>query len=90
VSVRVALERDSHHEDVEDLPVIELGEPSGDAAWPEDRLQDRGAFEDRYAQLAFGLGTVPRRVHRDDPWWQTPTGLLVAVAVLLLLLLASA
>lgn len=69
----------------EDLVVIDLGEPVDvSTGW------DRARFEDRYAQLAFGLGTVPRRVHRDDPWWQTPAGLLAVVAVLLLVLLASA
>jgi hypothetical protein len=68
----------------EDLPVIDLGDPAGDPLW------DRATFEDRYAQLAFGLGTVPRRVHRDDPLWQSPVGLLAAVAIVLLLLLASA
>jgi hypothetical protein len=70
----------------EDLPVIDLGDPGDDLA----RGWDRAGFEDRYAQLAFGLGTVPRRVHRDEPLWQTPAGLLTVVAVLLLLLLASA
>lgn len=84
MNVRAALDCN----EVEDLPVIDLAEPGSDAAWLGDR--DRASFEDRYAQLAFGLGTVPRRVHRDDPWWQTPAGLLVAVAVLLLLLLISA
>lgn len=65
--------------------MIDLGEPvDAPSGW------DRARFEDRYAQLAFGLGTVPRRVHRDDPLWQTPAGLLAVVAVLLLLLLASA
>lgn len=52
--------------------------------------RDRRAYEDAYAHLAFGLGTVPRRRHRDDPFWQQPGALLVVVALLLLLLLVSA
>ncbi len=74
--------------------MIDLDDPAADRGW--DRTSFGGArfggvpFEDRYAQLAFGLGTVPRRVHRDDPFWLTPGGLLVIVGAVLLLLLASA
>ena len=78
-----------------DLPTIPLD--------PEDRERDGGAspgswvaldrlaFEDRYAQLGFGLGVVPRRRRRDDPWWETPLGLVAALgaALALLLLLAA-
>lgn len=74
--MRTALER------ADDLPVIDL---TAGTAW--DSPPDRATFEDRYAQLAFGLGTVPRRQHRDDPLWQQPTGLLLVVVGLLLLLL---
>lgn len=72
------------HEHVDDLPVIDLGVAS---EW--DGPPDRATFEDRYAQLAFGLGTVPRRQHRDDPLWQQPAGLLLFVTLLLLLLLLA-
>ncbi len=78
VGMRTTLER------ADDLPVIDLGAPNAWGAPP-----DRVTFEDRYAQLAFGLGTVPRRQHRDDPLWQQPVGLLLLVALLLLLLLLA-
>jgi hypothetical protein len=69
------------------LPTIDL---DARAAAP-DRAVDRRAYEDRFAELGFGLGTVPRRVHRDDPWWETSAGVLTLGAVLLALaaLLAS-
>ena len=76
--MRTALER------ADDLPVIDL-----DVAGAWDAPPDCATFEDRYAQLAFGLGTVPRRQHRDDPLWQRPAGLLLLVALLLLLLVVS-
>ena len=66
-----------------DLPIIDLTVESL------SRRLDPRSFEDAYAELAFGLGTVPRRQHRDDPFLQTPAGLLTVVAGLILLLLAS-
>ncbi len=51
---------------------------------------DRRTYEERYAELGFGLGVVPRKVRRDDAWWETPAGMLGIVAALLaLVLLAS-
>jgi hypothetical protein len=66
-----------------DLPIIDLTAESH--SW---RIDPR-SFEDAYAQLAFGLGTVPRRQHRDDPFLQTPAGVLTIVGLLILLLFAS-
>jgi hypothetical protein len=83
-----------HHDaddadDAIDLPTIDLDATGGDglsmsADWA------RVTFEERYAQLAFGLGTVPRRVRPDEPWWVTAPGVLaILAAVLGLLLLAG-
>ena len=71
--------------DASDLPAIDLttsdAEPwSGGGV----RHVDRRSFEERYAELGFGLGTVPRRQHADDPWWETPAGMLAVIALLLL------
>ena len=67
-----------------DLPTIDLGatEPGGVSMVPVDRR----TYEERFAELGFGLGVVPRKVRRDDAWWETPVGMLVAIAVVLLLL----
>ena len=72
-----------------DLEVIDLSDPYG----PGSRVvTDRRTFEDHYATLAFGLGTVPRRQHAPDSIWQRPAGLLLGVGFLLtfLTLLSSA
>ena len=63
-----------------DLEVIDLSDArrSGSRA-----VTDRRSFEDHYATLAFGLGTVPRRQHAPDSIWQRPAGLLLGVAFLL-------
>jgi len=69
--------------DALDLPTIDLTvSTSGDGvAVP----LDRRAYEERFAELGFGLGVVPRKLRRDDAWWETPAGLLgIAAAVLLL------
>ncbi len=63
-----------------DLEVIDLSEPRRGGF---DAITDFRTFEERYATLAFGLGTVPRRQHADDPLWQTPAGALTAVAAVL-------
>ena len=70
-----------------DLPAIDLTatDPHGATI-----AFDRRTFEERYAELGFGLGTVPRRQHRDDAWWETPLGLMACVVGLLLLLWLSA
>jgi hypothetical protein len=55
-----------------------------------EAVTDFRTFEERYAVLAFGLGTVPRRQHTDEPIWQRPAGALLAVsAVLAFLTLVS-
>ena len=73
--------------DVLDLEVIDLSEPAPGGA---GRFGDLRTFEERYATLAFGLGTVPRRQHVDEPLWQRPAGALIAVsAVLAFLTLVS-
>jgi len=47
---------------------------------------DRRSFEERYAELGFGLGVAPRRQRRDDAWWETPIGMLAVVGMSLALL----
>jgi hypothetical protein len=70
-----------------DLEVIDLSEPRRVRL---EAITDFRTFEDRYAVLAFGLGTVPRREHPDEPIWQRPSGVLLAVsAVLAFLTLVS-
>jgi hypothetical protein len=70
-----------------DLEVIDLSEPLRGLP---DMVVDFRTFEERYATLAFGLGTVPRRQHADDPIWQRPAGVLLGVsAVLAFLTLVS-
>jgi hypothetical protein len=66
-----------------ELEVIDLSDPLRSGSGTVD---DRRSFEDRYATLAFGLGTVPRRQHADDSLWQRPAGLLLGVTFLLMLL----
>jgi hypothetical protein len=73
--------------DVLDLEVIDLTEPRRVRM---EAATDFRTFEERYAVLAFGLGTVPRRQHADEPIWQRPAGALLAVfAVLAFLTVAS-
>jgi hypothetical protein len=71
-----------------DLPAIDLGaaEPRCVSMVP----LDRRAYEDRFAELAFGLGVVPRKLRRDDAWWETPAGMLTAIGVLLVLVWIAA
>ncbi len=75
--------------DVVELEVIDLNDPGRSGS---GEITDWRSFEDRYATLAFGLGTVPRRQHPDDPLWQRPAGLLMGVGALLsfLVLLSAA
>lgn len=63
-----------------ELEVIDLTDPGHRGAGV---VTDRRSFEEQYAVLAFGLGTVPRRQHADDALWQRPAGLLLGVAALL-------
>jgi hypothetical protein len=73
--------------DVVDLEVIDLTEPRRVRL---EAITDFRTFEERYAVLAFGLGTVPRREHAEEPIWQRPAGVLLAVsAVLAFLTLVS-
>jgi hypothetical protein len=74
--------------DAFDLPTIDLtaSEP-GDAL---ARPLDRRSYEERFAELGFGLGVVPRKLRRDDAWWETPAGLLGLIAVVLVLLWMTA
>ncbi|MGZ8763245.1 MAG: hypothetical protein ACXW2Y_07960 [Acidimicrobiia bacterium] len=71
---------------VEDLVVVDLDDP--------DELESRGPdaqrqyFEDHYAELPFGLGTVPRRME-PDPWYSRP-GVVLWVAIALVGLLGLA
>jgi hypothetical protein len=73
--------------EVTDLEVIDLSEPRRVRM---DAITDFRTFEERYAVLAFGLGTVPRREHAAEPIWQRPSGVLLCVtAVLAFLTLVS-
>lgn len=73
--------------DVVELEVIDLTDPGPRGL---ESIVDPRSFEERYATLAFGLGTVPRRQHADDSIWQRPAGLLIGVGgVLSLLMLLS-
>jgi hypothetical protein len=71
-------------EQAEELPVIDLTAAS-DLMAQSDPL----AFDEAYAQLAFGLGIVPRRRHDPEPLWRQPVFLLLIVAACIVLLLAS-
>ena len=55
--------------DALDLPTIDLtaSEP-GDAL---ARPLDRRSYEERFAELGFGLGVVPRKLRRDPEIWGT-------------------
>ena len=76
--------------DATDLPAIDLtAVDTGTWAGTGMRQFDRRTYEERYAELGFGLGTVPRRQRRDDAWWETPAGMLAVVVALLLLLWMS-
>lgn len=66
--------------DVVELEVIDLSDPG--RSYP-GAITDWRSFEERYATLAFGLGTVPRRQHADDSLWQRPAGLLLGVTFVL-------
>jgi hypothetical protein len=70
-----------------DLPTIDLGAPSAGAT--SMMPLDRRTYEERFAELGFGLGTVPRKIRRDDAWWETPAGMLVVIGALLFLLWVS-
>jgi hypothetical protein len=74
--------------DALDLPTIDLT-----ASEPGEALTvplDRRSYEERFAELGFGLGVVPRKLRRDDAWWETPAGMLLVIAAVLLLLWLSA
>lgn len=70
----------------DDLVVVDLDDP--------DEVESRGPgdqrrhFEDHYAELPFGLGTVPRRIE-PEPWYVRP-GVLLWIAIALFGLLALA
>jgi hypothetical protein len=71
-----------------DLPTIDLS-----ASEPGDALAvplDRRSYEERYAELGFGLGVVPRKQRRDDAWWETPAGMLAVIGMVLFLLWVTA
>jgi len=71
-----------------DLPTIDLtASDPGDAL---ARPLDRRSYEERFAELGFGLGVVPRKLRRDDAWWETPAGLLALIAIVLFLLWMTA
>jgi hypothetical protein len=73
---------------VPDLPTIDLTEVETGASIMVPL--DRRTYEDRFAELGFGLGVVPRKQHRDDAWWETPAGMLAVIGFALLLLWALA
>ena len=74
----------------EDLVVVDLDDPDDpdEVTGPGPHGGHRH-FEDRYAELPFGLGTVPRRLDRT-PWYARPgTVLWLALALVGLLALVS-
>lgn len=72
---------------------MELGEASDlvivdlDDVPPPSRSIEREAFDEQFAQLAFGLGTVRRRVHSDrasrTPLWVLLFAVIAMLAVLI-------
>ena len=73
---------------VPDLPTIDLAES---ASGPSVAVPlDRRSYEERFAELGFGLGVVPRKLRRDDAWWETPAGMLAVIGFVLLVLWALA
>jgi len=71
-----------------DLPAIDVSAPRrlgldfGTGFGPTPAM-DRRSFEERYAELGFGLGTVARKTRRDDAFWETPGGILLLLAGIL-------
>ena len=74
------------HGAVEDLVVVDLDDPDEVASRGPDA--PRRHFEEHYAELPFGLGTVPRRLEHD-PWFTRP-GVVLWIAIALIGLLALA
>jgi len=71
----------------EDLVVVDLDDPDDVAS--RGPTAQRRHFEDHYAELPFGLGTVPRRLDHD-PWYTRPGAILfIAIAVIGLVALAG-
>ena len=81
--MRTPIELDVIEATAIDLPAIELTQAESRTGIP--RL-DRQNYEAHYAELGFGLGTVARRQHRDDAWWETPLGMIACVVVILVAL----
>ncbi len=81
--MRTPIELDIIEATAIDLPAIDLTDADSRTGIP--RI-DRQTYEARYAELGFGLGTVARRQHRDDAWWETPAGMIVCVVVVLVAL----
>ncbi len=81
--MRTPIELDVIEATAIDLPAIDLTHADARTGIP--RI-DRQTYEARYAELGFGLGTVARRQHRDDAWWETPVGMIVCVLVVLVAL----
>jgi len=71
-----------------DLVVVDLDDPGEVlASAPATR---RRYFEDHYAELPFGLGTVPRRLDPDESFWTRPGSIAwIALALLGLLVAGS-
>ncbi len=74
--------------DAFDLPTIDL--TATDARDVLAVPLDRRTYEERFAELGFGLGVAPRRQRRDDAWWETPIGLMAMIVGLLVLLALAA
>ena len=81
--MRTPIELDIIEATAIDLPAIDLTDADSRTGIP--RI-DRQTYEARYAELGFGLGTVARRQHRDEAWWETPAGMIVCVVVVLVAL----
>ena len=81
--MRTPIELDVIEATAIDLPAIDLTHADSRTGIPHI---DRQTYEARYAELGFGLGTVARRQHRDDAWWETPAGMIGCVVVVLVVL----
>lgn len=81
--IRTPLELELIEATAIDLPAIDLTQAESRTGIA--RI-DRQNYEARYAELGFGLGTVARRQHRDDAWWETPLGMIVCVVAILVAL----
>lgn len=84
---RWAADRTDFDETV-DLVVVDLDDPCEVLTW--EPATRRRYFEDHFAELPFGLGTVRRRLDPDELFWTRPTTVAwIGLALVGLLAVAS-